>query len=310
MYLAHFGLTQAPFRITPNTEFFFSGAQRGAILDALVYAIAEGEGIVKVTGEVGSGKTMLCRVLQTRLPARIETVYLGNPNVSPEEILRAIALELGLKLRSGAGRLETVQALHDYLLKRHAKGRQVVIFVEEAQTIPVATLEEMRLLFNLETERQKLLQIVLFGQPELERNLALPEIRQLKERITESFTLPPLSREEIAEYLSFRLRAAGYRGPNLFSPPVLRYIARASKGLTRRVNILADKTLLAAFAENTQTIKLQHAKAAARDSEFASMPGPPDWWPFEPGRVIPGVGAAVVGVVLGVALFWAWQVLT
>jgi MSHA biogenesis protein MshM len=304
MYFAHFGLSQAPFRITPNTEFFFPGGCRGTILDALVYAIVEGEGIVKVCGEVGSGKTMLCRMLLTRLPERIETVYLSNPNVSPEEVLHAITLELGLATPQCAGRLQTLQTLHEHLLKRHAQGRQVVVFVEEAQTIPIPTLEEMRLLFNLETERQKLLQIVLFGQPELERTLALPEIRQLKERITHSFTLPPLAREEVGEYLAFRLCAAGYRGPDLFSGPVVRYIARASQGLTRRINILADKTLLAAFAEDARAVKLKHAKSAAQDSEFAaqSNSGARRRW-------MKSLACALAGVALGAALFGAFDAL-
>jgi MSHA biogenesis protein MshM len=297
MYLAYFGLKQPPFRITPNSEFFFSGGQRGAILDALVYAISHGEGITKVSGEVGSGKTMLCRMLQARLPRHIETVYLAHPNVSPEEILTAIAKELKLRVARTAGRIATVQALHAHLLKRHAEGRQVVVFVEEAQTIPIPTLEELRLLFNLETERNKLLQIVLFGQPELERTLALPEIRQLKERITHSFVLPPFSREEVAGYLAFRLHAAGYRGPELFNSHAVRHIARISRGLTRRVNILADKTLIAAFAEKSHTIKLKHVLSAARDSEFAQARDV-RW------RIAQSLGGALAGFALGAALFW------
>ena len=268
MYLAHFGLTQPPFKITPHTEFFFGGGNRGAILDALIYAISQGEGIIKVSGEVGSGKTMLCRMLQERLPTEVETVYLANPSVAPEEILHAIAFEMQISLPRDASRLEVMQALQDYLLERHAQGRRVVVFVEEAQGMPLATLEEIRLLSNLETRDCKLLQIVLFGQPELDRNLAVPEIRQLKERITHSFSLKPLTAPEIGEYLMFRLRAAGYHGPDLFNGAVVKLIARASRGLTRRVNIIADKTLLAAFAENTHTIKVDHVRAAVRDSEF------------------------------------------
>ncbi|MBI3938611.1 MAG: AAA family ATPase [Betaproteobacteria bacterium] len=295
MYYGHFGLTQAPFRITPNTEFFFGGGNRGPILEALVYAIAHGEGIIKVTGEVGSGKTMLCNMLQTRLPPNIETVYLANPSVSPEEILHAIALELQLKVAHEASRLEAMQALHRYLLERHAQGRRVVIFVEESQSMPLATLEEIRLLSNLETQHDKLLQIVLFGQPELDANLRQPHIRQLRERITHSFRLTPLTAAEIREYLMFRLRAAGYRGPDLFGKAVVNYIARASAGLTRRVNLIADKALLAAFAENTHTIRLQHAKAAVRDSEFSdNLPRSAALrWAWGAALVAAGVAAAV-----------------
>ncbi|MBY0439999.1 MAG: AAA family ATPase [Burkholderiales bacterium] len=269
MYHDFFGLREAPFRITPNTDFFFGGGNRGAILDALLYAIGQGEGIVKVTGEVGSGKTMLCRMLQARLPADVLGIYLANPSVSPDEILHAIAHELELPLPAGSGRLEAMQRLNAFLLECHAGQRQVVLFVEESQSMPIATLEEIRLLSNLETDRHKLLQIVLFGQPELDALLRKPEIRQLRERITHSFTLAPLSAADIGLYLNFRLRAAGYKGPDVFGPAVVSRIARASAGLTRRVNLLGDKTLLAAFSENTHAVATRHVRAAIRDSEFA-----------------------------------------
>jgi MSHA biogenesis protein MshM len=273
MYYQHFGLDQAPFRITPNTDFFFGGGNRGPILEALIYAIAQGEGIIKVTGEVGSGKTMLCNMLQARLPAHVETIYLAHPNVQPEEILHAIAFELQLPVERAAPRIEVMHRLHDHLLTRHAEGKRVVMFVEESQGMPLPTLEEIRLLSNLETRNDKLLQIVLFGQPELDDNLAEPRIRQLKERITHSFRLGPLSASETREYLMFRLRAAGYRGPDLFSSKVVQCIARASRGLTRRINLIADKALLAAFSENTHTIRLAHVKDAVRDSAFGHEEG-------------------------------------
>ena len=269
MYYAHFGLNEAPFRITPNTDVFFAGANRGAILDALIYAISQGEGIIKVTGEVGTGKTMLCNMLQSRLPAEVETIYLAHPSVSPEEILHAIAFELQLRVVRDASRMEVMQALYAYLLARHAENKQVVIFIEESQNMPIATLEEVRLLSNLETGKNKLLQIVLFGQPELDENLRQPNIRQLRERITHSFTLPPLAAQEVGEYLMFRMRAVGYRGPDIFQPAVIKRIAQGSAGLTRRINLIADKALLAAFSENTHTIEPRHVAAALRDSEFA-----------------------------------------
>ncbi|HXF66562.1 MAG TPA: AAA family ATPase, partial [Burkholderiales bacterium] len=299
MYYGHFGLSRAPFRITPDTEFFFSGANRGPILEALVYAITHGEGIVKVTGEVGSGKTMLCHMLQTRLPPNIETVYIANPSVPPEEILHAIAFELQLGVARDASRLEVMQALHDFLLAHHAEGRRVVVFVEESQSMPLATLEEIRLLSNLETRDGKLLQIVLFGQPELDDHLRDPRIRPLRERITHSFRLEPLAPEEIREYLMFRMRAAGYRGPDLFTASVVKRIARASRGLTRRVNLLADKALLAAFSENTHTVRAKHVQAAVRDSEFSQE---------TPRRIEPRLlwGSAALlaaGVVLGIAAY-------
>ena len=298
MYYSHFGLNQAPFKITPNTEFFFSGGNRGPILEALIYAITHGEGIIKVAGEVGSGKTMLCHMLPTRLPAHIETVYIANPSVSPEEILHAIAFELQLAVTRGASRLEVTQALHDFLLKRYAEGKRVVVFVEESQSMPLATLEEIRLLSNLETSNDKLLQIVLFGQPELDDNLRQPSIRQLRERITHSFRLEPLGPGEIREYLMFRMRAAGYRGPELFSASVIGYIARASLGLTRRVNLITDKALLAAFSENTHTIRSKHIAAAVRDSEFSQqMPRR-----AEP-RYLWSAALVATGAVLGIAVY-------
>lgn len=269
MYYAHFGLKEPPFKITPNTDFFFPGGNRGAVLEALRYAILHGEGIVKVVGEVGSGKTMLCRMLQTQLPEHVDNVYLANPSMAPEDVLHAIALELRLDLPSGLSRLEVMQRLQLVLLEKHEAKRQVVVFVEEAQGMPLATLEEIRLLTNLETRHHKLLQIVLFGQPELDDNLNQREIRQLKERITHSFYLGPLSKDEIAEYLMFRLRAAGYFGPPLFTKRAIKQLATMAQGLVRRVNILADKSLLAAFAANTYQVTPRHVAAAIRDSEFA-----------------------------------------
>ena len=268
MYYAHFGLQQPPFKITPNTDFFFSGGNRGAVLEALLYAINSGEGIVKVVGEVGSGKTMLCRMLQSRLPEHVESVFLANPSVAPEAILHAIAFELPLNLPPQADRLLVMQALQQYLLERHAAGRQVVIFVEEAQGMPLATLEEIRLLSNLETRHDKLLQIVLFGQPELDKNLDETQIRQLRERITHSFDLWPLNESEVGEYLIFRLRAGGHLGTSLFTPAAIRLIANASRGLVRRVNILADKSLLAAYSENLKQVTPEQVQAAIKDSEF------------------------------------------
>lgn len=299
MYYEHFGLTQAPFKITPNTDFFFGGGNRGPILEALIYAITQGEGIVKVTGEVGSGKTMLCSMLQSRLPAQVETVYLANPSVSPEEILHAIAFEMQLDIPRDATRLVVMHAIQEHLLKRHAEGKRVVLFVEESQGMPLATLEEIRLLSNLETKSDKLLQIVLFGQPELDDNLRENQIRQLKERITHSFRLEPLTPQETREYLMFRLRAAGYRGPDLFTDAIIREIARISGGLTRRINLIADKALLAAFSENTHSIRQKHIAAAVRDSEFAQQHRPP----AARARLIPGLLLLGLGMAAGAALY-------
>jgi MSHA biogenesis protein MshM len=267
MYLDHFGLSEPPFRITPNTEFFFQGANRGATLEALIYAISMDEGIVKVSGEVGSGKTMLCRVLMERLPKNVETIFLANPSLSPDEILLAIADELGFDMGTlRSARL--LRALQDRLIALFGEGRRVVVLIDEAHAMPKQTLEEIRLLSNLEANRHKLLQIVLFGQPELEEMLNASDMRQLQERITHSFRLEPLRRPDVESYIEFRMRAAGYRGPSVFTRAALELIAQASQGLTRRVNILADKALLAAFAGASHAVTPREVRRAIGDSNF------------------------------------------
>ena len=298
MYLDHFGLNQPPFKITPNTEFFYTGGNRGAILEALLYAIIHGEGIVKVTGEIGSGKTMLCRMLESRLPENVEAIYLANPSLNRDDVFHAIADELGIDT-GGKRASETVRLIHDYLIEKHATGKQVVLLVEEAQAMPLDTLEEIRLLSNLETAHHKLLQIVLFGQPELNDNLSLPRMRQLKERITHSFAIPPLARKDIAEYLMFRMRAAGYRGPDVFSAGALKLIESVSHGITRRINVLADKALLAAFSVNTHNIGPKQVKAAIEDSEFSGAK------PAYPSLKRIGYAVALLG--LGIGLGAGWQ---
>ena len=294
MYLDHFGLSEAPFRITPHTDFFFGGANRGATLDALLYAITHDEGIVKVSGEVGSGKTMLCRVLMERLPAHVEIIYLANPSLSRDEILISIADELKLHPDSERG-TRVLRSIQEALIERYAAGRRVVVLIDEAHAMPRETLEEIRLLSNLEANRNKLLQIVLFGQPELDELLNTAEMRQLKERITHGFRLEPLVRNDIRSYIDYRLRAAGYRGPNPFSPAAIKRIDEASKGLTRRINILADKSLLAAFAANTHTVGEREARRAVADSDF-----------YRPkarlGRIAFICGGAAAGVAVGYAL--------
>lgn len=279
MYLEHFGFTEAPFKITPHTEFFFAGANRGETLDALIYAITSGEGMVKVTGEVGAGKTMLCRVLMERLPKTVETIYLAVPSLSRDELLAVIAGDLGIDTQGG-NTTKLVRALQERLIEIHAEGKQVVALIDEAHAMPLETLEQIRLLSNLETSHDKLMQIVLFGQPELDQHLMLPHMRQLKERITHSFNLLPLPAHDIKDYLDFRLRAAGYKGADLFGPASLELIADASEGLTRRINIYADKTLLAAYASGTHTVTEDHVRAAISDTQILLPEIPSQNWLF------------------------------
>jgi len=297
MYLEHFGLTEPPFRITPVTVFFFSGANRGEILDALIYSISEVEGIIKVSGEVGSGKTMLCRMLLEKLPGHIETIYLANPSLSREEMLYAIADGLGLNI-DGERVGIIMRNIQNKLEEKAREGKRIVVLVDEAHAMPLDTLEELRLLYNLQVGNAKLLQIVLFGQPELNAKLDQPNMRQLKDRIAHHFHMQPLSRSNLENYLMFRMRAAGYHGPNIFSPNAIKLIANASNGLMRRVNILADKSLLAAFVEDTHNIEAHHVEAAIRDSELSFARKLPDkklLW-----------GSAIAAVLLiGLTAWWA-----
>ena len=295
LYLEHFGLTEPPFRITPHTDFFFEGADRGATLEALIYAVLHDEGIVKVSGEVGSGKTMLCRVLMERLPQHVVTIYLATPSLASDEILHAIGDELELKL-SPERRSVALRELQEHLISLYGAGRRVVVLIDEAHVMPDDTLEQVRLLSNLESNRHKLLQIVLFGQPELDATLAKAALRQLRDRITHAFRMRPLVVTEVAKYLSFRMRAAGYRGPEVFTPRAVRQAARASGGLTRRINILADKALLSAYTENTHAITDRHVRAAIADSEFAVA--------RKPRLALYLAAAAAAGVAIGAAAQW------
>lgn len=310
MYLDYYSLDRPPFRITPDPSLFFTGGAngRGVVLEALLYAITTGEGILKVVGEVGSGKTMLCRMLEERLPPSVEMVYLANPNLSPHDILYAIAFELKLPVDHSTQRLVLMQHLQEYLLKQHSENRSVLVIIEEAQSMPIETLEEVRLFSNLETHQHKLMQIVLFGQPELDKNLENKAIRQLRERITHSFYLRPLTTEETSDYIRFRLQAAGCPAPQIFSAAAEKLIAKASGGLTRRINIIADKALLSAYAESATgarprtvdnmlqpTVLPRHVRAAIADSGYA-----PGFWS------VPKVAALVgaLAVIMAVGIWW------
>ncbi len=271
MYNRHFCLSVAPFRITPDTRRFFGGGHRAEVLDSLLYAITSGEGMVKVTGEVGTGKTMLCHMLQEQLPDSVDVVYLANPSLTSDEILTAIALELNLPASTDTPRLQLQQQLQAYLLEAHQKGRQVVVFIEEAQQMPLETLEQIRLLSNLETRHSKLLQLVLFGQPELNHLIEKHEIRQLRDRISHCFNLSPLSASEVRDYIRFRLHSAGYKGNDLFTAAAYRQLAASSRGLIRRLHILADKALLAAFAAQSSRVHWIHVWHARNDDLGAGI---------------------------------------
>ncbi|MHB1199849.1 MAG: ExeA family protein [Polaromonas sp.] len=265
LYLDHFSLGADPFRITPDTAFFFTGGQRGDILEGLVVASMHDEGIISVVGEIGMGKTMLSRMLLDRLrPLPADTVYLANPVFDRDEILGAIAHDLMPEPPQG-NRAQMLAALEAVLIARYSQGRRVVVVIDEAHSMPASTLEEIRLLSNLETTQSKLLKIVLFGQPELDELLAAPQLRQVKDRISHRFELQPLSATEVSAYLTFRLHKAGWTGGELFDPAAVKLLVQASEGRTRKLNMLADKSMLAAYAQGVPQVGIQQVRRAASD---------------------------------------------
>ena len=267
MYCDFFGLKTPPFRVTPDTSLFYAGGEREALLNAIVYAISHGDGMVKVVGEVGSGKTMLTRMLEKSLPESITIIYLPNPSLAAKDLVFAIGHELGLELDQNQTKTHALVAIQKKLLEIHASNQRVVVFIDEAQCMPLDTLEELRLLTNLETETDKLLQLVLFGQPELDDHLSHPSVRQIKERIIHNLYLKPFSQAEVAEYLAFRLHKAGYNGSPLFSRSALKVLAKYSDGLPRRLSILADKSMLAAYAAQLRTVSVKHVRTAYGDND-------------------------------------------
>lgn len=276
LYLEHFGLKEAPFGITPDTEFIYTTRSHQEGFNTLLVALRSGEGFIKITGEVGTGKTLLCRRLLKSIADDCVTAYLPNPALTPETLLRSIADELQLKLTDAKDSYELLKTLNEALLDSARQEKPLVIILDESQAIPIESLETLRLLSNLETEKRKLVQIVLFGQPELDRHLSDPSIRQLRQRIAFSFCLSGMGRDEMKQYLSHRLRKAGLSGGEVFSDDAVQAIFRASRGTPRLINILANKCLLAVFGEGGQFVRAQHVRAAARDTEGAYRPW--IWW--------------------------------
>ncbi len=268
MYTTHFGLRELPFTITPDTSFFFAEACHRDALNTLLLAVRSGEGFVKVVGEVGTGKTLLCRTFLGALdPQEFVTGYILNPYLRPESMLRAVADEFGLDCPADLGQHDLLKTLTHKFLESYAERRRAVLCLDEAQAIPLETLEVLRLLSNLETERRKLLQVVLFGQPELDERLDHPSIRQLRQRIAFSCRLVPFTRTETAGYLAHRMRVSGYAGESPFSPRAVSRLHRASRGVPRLLNILAHKALMAAFGDGREVVTGRQVRAAVRDTE-------------------------------------------
>ncbi len=267
MYLEHFRLTNPPFSLTPDTDFYFDAATSREAFNVVQVALQQGEGIVKIVGEVGTGKTVMCRKLLNDLPAHMITVYLPNPLMEPQQLYQAVAQELDLNMASGSALNDLLERLNRHLIALSKEGFQVVVCVDEAQTMPTATLEALRLLSNVETEKNKLLQIVLFGQPELDERLAERELRQLQQRISFSYRLQPLDYAGCVGYIDHRLQKAGYLGKPLFSPQALKVLYRSAQGIPRLINILAHKALLAAYGRGETYVRPPLIRAAIADTE-------------------------------------------
>ncbi|SUI71344.1 Uncharacterized protein conserved in bacteria [Shewanella putrefaciens] len=270
MYLKHFGLSQTPFSLTPNTGFFFGLSPHVEALQVLQTALQTGEGFIKVTGEVGTGKTLLCRKLINDLPSGFHCAYLPNPYLTPAELRWAVANELGLHYAKDIDQQQLTGLIQQQLLELSRHGQAIVLVLDEAQALPDDSLEALRLFTNLETESRKLLQVVLFGQPELDERLKRQEFRQLRQRITFSYNLRPLTWDETDAYIRYRLAIAGRQGEALFTPKLTRKIANASRGIPRLINILAHKALLLSFGEGVTRVKASHVRDAILDTEDAS----------------------------------------
>ena len=273
MYLKHFGLVELPFGITPDTSFTYSVQYHQEALNTLLLALDQGEGFVKISGEVGSGKTLLCRRLLQTLNDGWVTAYLPNPNLDANTLFIALAEELGIKDVAEHDQYHLVRRINLALLDFARAKKKVVFCIDEAQAMPIETLEALRLLSHLETEKRKLLHIVLFGQPELDEKLHRPEVRQLLQRIAFHYRLGVLKKSEIGLYVAHRLRVAGYRGEGLFTPAALRALHRASGGTPRLINILAHKSLMSVFGEGRQMAGVRHVRLARKDTEGARRLG-------------------------------------
>jgi MSHA biogenesis protein MshM len=301
MYEAFFGLREKPFALTPNTGFLVQLAPYQACLNLLRVALAEGEGFIKVTGEVGTGKTLLCRALLNELDAdRYQVAWLPNPTLSPTALRQALAHELHIPAIEELDNHGLLAALHERLIELAGQGKSTVLLIDEAQALPTATLEALRLLTNLETEHSKLLQVVLFGQPELDATLARDDFRQLRQRITFSYQLRPLDVSDATRYLQERLAVAGYRGEPLFKKAAVRLLVRGSGGIPRLLNILANKCLMVTYGEGRREVSVRHVRCALDDTEGARpfWRGSPRW-----------AGWTLIGCSLSLALLvgaWPW----
>lgn len=269
MYLQHFKLSELPFSITPDTSFFMNRAGYQDALNVLTIALRSGEGFVKVTGEVGVGKTILCRKLMKSVSEEFVIAYIHNPYIKTESLLYAIADSLSVKYSSNTKQHVLMKLITRALINVHRSGKKVLVCLDEVQAMPVQTLESLRLLTNLETEKRKLIQVVLFGQPELDMLLTQPSVRQLKQRITFSYRLLPLNKVAMYSYIRHRLQVAGLNENQLFTKRACEAIYKHSNGIPRLINILCHKALICAYGEGKNKITHKHINVAAQDIEHA-----------------------------------------
>lgn len=277
MYLQHFHLNEFPFGITPDTSFFFSSKASQQALNTLLVATRAGEGFIKITGEVGTGKTLLCRQLLRSLGNDFQTAYIPNPHLTPLGLLQELAEELGADT---VGLAQTTEMQYQHLLLKALKNRllslaqqnmRVLVCLDEVQAMPIETLEALRLLTNLETEKRKLVQVVIFGQPELDEKLNHPSIRQLKQRITFDYHLGPLTGPELTRYVDHRMVVAGHDGARLFSAPAMLILRWRTRGFPRLVNIVAHKALMCSYGRGKKSVGLREMNDAIDDTASLRM---------------------------------------
>jgi len=266
VYLQYYGLSEPPFDITPNPRFLFYSAKHREAFNHLLYGIRERKGFVQMTGEVGAGKTTLCRAMLEQLDGHFATALILNPIMSAGELMKAVAVEFGLPV-NGLDRLDTLAVINQFLLKQVERGKDTVLIIDEAQDLTDELLEQVRLLSNLETDNRKLLQIVLLGQPELRARLNNPRLRQLRQRITVRYHLLPLTREEVVRYVQHRLHVSGGNGTPYFTRPALWRVHHYSQGIPRLVNAVCDKALLAGYVQHSERIDFRMVGRAVRELE-------------------------------------------
>jgi MSHA biogenesis protein MshM len=299
MYLDHFKLNKAPFSLTPNTEFFCELPTHQEALIVLLLSLDQGEGFIKIVGEVGTGKTLLCRILLNSLSDEYVTAYIPNPDQTADGLRFSVACELGIHPDDHWNQNQLLDAINQCLLSLHRDGKKVVLIIDEAQALPESCLEAVRLLTNLETEERKLLQVVLFGQPEIDNRLEQIGLRQLKQRITFSYNLQPLARHELDKYLNHRMAKAGYTYGSMFTQAAQRRLYRASQGLPRLLNILCHKSLLVAYGQGKHQVDVRAVSRAIADTESANRP---DWIQ----SILTYFAFSALGVSILFMLYWTY----